>query len=375
MTSSSTVNKTMKFCLHFIGIWPGTPLPDVHKFIWVVTMMFLQTYQYKYIISHYKTENFATLIDRVAVAIPFTLVCIELIVAWAYQGVLNEILTTMEKDCEKYAVIDTDNLIRKSSVLSFRLSTAIIAAHLLCSTLYVTGVIGYQPHGNDTTRVLLFKVDLPFDTTASPAYELVVTEQILHLLSTSLTFGSFGSLLLMTTLHVGCHVDVLCNRFSDPFVIDKEYIRFLIIRQQEITIFVKKLEQYFTYIALAQLLSNTFVTCCTSYLIVSALGLEDAVPVLLKCIMFYYVICLDLYIYCFVGEFLNTKSEMIAEVAYGMPWYDLDPKVTRQLVLLILTAQEGLPLTFGKFSKLNLESFTSIMKASASYMSVLLAMS
>ncbi|XP_076375646.1 odorant receptor 10-like isoform X3 [Megalopta genalis] len=304
MASPSAINKTMKFCLHFVGIWPGTPFPDVHKFFWIVTMILLQTYQYDYIISHYKTERLAIVIDSLTIAIPFSLVCFKLIAIWTNQ-----------------------------------------------------------------------RMDLPFDTNVSPAYELVVTEQILHLLSSSLTFSTFGSLLLTMTLHVGCLVDILCNRLLESSLIDKEQIRFLIIRQQEITMFVKKLEQLFTYIALVQLLANTIVTCCTGYLIVSSVGLENVVPVFLKCIMFYNVMCLDAFTYCFVGEFLEIKSNMIAETAYGIPWYDLDPNVSRQVVLLILRAHNGLPLTFGKFSKLSLESFTAMMKASASYMSVLLAMS
>ncbi|XP_076375645.1 odorant receptor 10-like isoform X2 [Megalopta genalis] len=372
MASPSAINKTMKFCLHFVGIWPGTPFPDVHKFFWIVTMILLQTYQYDYIISHYKTERLAIVIDSLTIAIPFSLVCFKLIAIWTNQSVLREILTTMKEDCEKYAVTDTDNLIAKTSVLSFRLTTAILAAHITCSTLYIIGVLGYQ-QGNSTTRELLFRMDLPFDTNVSPAYELVVTEQILHLLSSSLTFSTFGSLLLTMTLHVGCLVDILCNRLLESSLIDKEQIRFLIIRQQEITMFVKKLEQLFTYIALVQLLANTIVTCCTGYLI--SVGLENVVPVFLKCIMFYNVMCLDAFTYCFVGEFLEIKSNMIAETAYGIPWYDLDPNVSRQVVLLILRAHNGLPLTFGKFSKLSLESFTAMMKASASYMSVLLAMS
>ncbi|XP_076375650.1 uncharacterized protein LOC117226935 isoform X7 [Megalopta genalis] len=233
MASPSAINKTMKFCLHFVGIWPGTPFPDVHKFFWIVTMILLQTYQYDYIISHYKTERLAIVIDSLTIAIPFSLVCFKLIAIWTNQ-----------------------------------------------------------------------RMDLPFDTNVSPAYELVVTEQILHLLSSSLTFSTFGSLLLTMSV-----------------------------------------------------------------------GLENVVPVFLKCIMFYNVMCLDAFTYCFVGEFLEIKSNMIAETAYGIPWYDLDPNVSRQVVLLILRAHNGLPLTFGKFSKLSLESFTAMMKASASYMSVLLAMS
>ncbi|XP_031840325.2 odorant receptor 10-like [Nomia melanderi] len=66
---------------------------------------------------------------------------------------------------------------------------------------------------------------------------------------------------------------------------------------------------------------------------------------------------------------------MFIDAAYEMTWYDLRSPISQHVILLILRSQRGLPLTFGKFSVLSLESFTSIMKASASYMSVLWAMS
>ncbi|XP_076375651.1 uncharacterized protein LOC117226777 isoform X2 [Megalopta genalis] len=267
MTSPSTINKTMKFCLHFVGVWPGTPLPGLHKIFWIVAMTLSQTYQYDYIISHYKTESLVTLIDSLSITMAFTLSCIKLIVSWTNHGVLREILTTMEKDCQKYADIDTNNLIAKTSMLSFRLTTAITVGHLVSVVLYTLGTIGYQ-EGSNSTRELLFKMDLPFDTNESPAYELVITAQFLHLVTSSLNFGTFSAFLLMVTFHIGCHVDILCNTMWDPSLVDKEQILFFISRQQEITMLGKKIEQLFTYIALGQLLSNTLITCCVGYLIV-----------------------------------------------------------------------------------------------------------
>ncbi|XP_076279815.1 odorant receptor 10-like [Lasioglossum baleicum] len=375
MASPSTVSKSVKFGLHFAGVWPGTPFPIVHKVFWIFFMVVLQTYQYEYIITRYKTESLMILIDSLSIAMPFTLVCIKLIVSWMNQGVLRDILSTMDEDCEKYAAIDTNNLISKTSVLSFRLTSAIASSYLVSAAFYIAGTLAYQHASNSTTRELLFKMDLPFDTNESPVHELVVTAQFLHLATSAFTFGTFTGLLLMVTLHVGCHVDILCNRMLSPSVTGKEQVRFFISRQQEIIIFVGKIEKLFTHIALSQLLSNTFITCCVGYLIVISLSAENGLPMLMKCILFYYVICLEAFIYCFVGEFLDIKSKMIAKTAFDIPWYNLHPDVSRQLVLLILRAQKGLPLTFGKFSMMNLESFTGIMKASASYMSVLLAMS
>ncbi|XP_076640648.1 uncharacterized protein LOC143352206 [Halictus rubicundus] len=373
MASPNTVSKSVKFGLHFAGVWPGTPFPGVHKVFWIFFMVLLQTYQYEYIIRRYKTESLMILIDSLSISMPFTLVCIKLIVSWMNQGLLREILSTMKEDCEKYAAIDTNNFIPKTSMLSFRLTSMITSSYLVSAVFYIVGTLEYQQRSNSTTRELLFKMDLPFDTNESPVYELVVTAQFLHLATSAITYGTFTCLLLMVTLHVGCHVDILCSRMTESSVTDKEQVRFFISRQQEITMFVEKIEQLFTYIALSQLISNTFITCCVGYLIVISLSAENALPMLMKCILFYYVICLEAFIYCFVGEFLDIKSKMIAKTAYDMPWYNLHPNVSRQLVLLILRAQKGLPLTFGKFSMMNLESFTSIMKASASYISVLLA--
>ncbi|XP_076279847.1 odorant receptor 10-like isoform X3 [Lasioglossum baleicum] len=291
------------------------------------------------------------------------------------RSVLRDILSTMDEDCEKYAAIDTNNLISKTSVLSSRLTSAIVSSSMLSAVTYTAGTLAYQQGSNSTTRELLFKMDLPFDTNESPVYELVVTAQFLHLASSAFTFGAFIGLLLMVTLHVGCNVDILCNRMLDSPVTDHEQVRFFISRQQEIISFVEKIEELYTYIALSQLLSSTFITCCVGYLLVISLGAENGLPMIIKCIVFYYVICLEAFIYCFVGEFLDIKSKTIATTAFDILWYNLHPDVSRQLVLLILRAQKGLPLTFGKFSMMNLESFTGIMKASASYVSVLLAMS
>ncbi|XP_076282990.1 odorant receptor 10-like [Lasioglossum baleicum] len=360
MASPSTVSKSVKFGLHFAGVWPGTPLPNVHKAFWISVMGVLQTYQYEYIITHYRTASLMTLIDCFSITVPFTLLCIKLIATWINHGVLRDILSTMDEDCEKYAAIDTNNLISKTSVLSSRLTNAIVSSCMVSAVAYTAGTLAYQQGGNSTTRGLLYKMDLPFDTNESPVHELVVTAQFLHLATAALTFATYIGLLLMAALHVGCNVDILCKRMLDPSVTDKEQVRFFISRQQEIISFVEKIEKLFTYIALSQLLSNTFITCCVGYLLVISLSAENGLPMLMKCIVFYYVICLEAFIYCFVGEFLDIKSKTIAATAFDIPWYNLHPDVSRQVVLLILRAQKGLPLTFGKFSMMNLESFTAV---------------
>ncbi|XP_046143972.1 odorant receptor 13a-like [Osmia bicornis bicornis] len=167
----------------------------------------------------------------------------------------------------------------------------------------------------------------------------------------------------------------MCKVILDDPLKNKEQINFFISRHKEIILFADRIEKLFTYITLSQLTSNTLITCCLGYLIVMSVHTENGLFLLIRSVFFYVVICLEIFIYCFSGEHLNTKSKLIGDTIYETDWYDLHPSERRLLVLLILRSQKGFMFTCGKFTTLSLESFTSIMKISASYVSFLLAMS
>ncbi|XP_024222882.1 odorant receptor 4-like, partial [Bombus impatiens] len=287
-----------------------------------------------------------------------------------------DILSTMEEDCQKYAIMDINNLITKTGLFSFYMTSMIMSSYLVSAVCYLAGAIAFQGTNDSMSRELLLKMDLPFETSKSPNYELVVTTQFIIHFSAALAFGTFTALLFMMILHLGCQIDIMCQNLTDVFPKNENKLKFFIIRYQEIITFAEKIEKLFTYIALSQLVSNTVNTCCEGFLIVLAVNDESglAIDILIKSILFYIVICLEVFIYCFAGEYLRTKSQLIGDTAYNMLWYDLRPNKSRLLIPVILRSQKGFTLTFGKFSNLSLESFTGIMKVSASYMSVLLAL-
>ncbi|CAK9826540.1 Odorant receptor 13a [Anthophora retusa] len=373
MILRNTISQSVKFGLHFIGIWPGTPFPSLHKIGWIIVMSALQTYQYKYIIEHYKSDSLMITIDNLSIAMPFSLTSIKIIITWANYGALCEILSTMEEDCQKYAVIDINKLISKTGQLSFYLTSIVMSSYLASAVFYIIGTIGFQGNNASMPRELLLKMDLPFETSESPNYEFVVTTQFLIHLSAALAFGAFAALLLMLVLHVGCLIDIMCrNLVYVPYKNDKQ-IKVFINRHQEIIGFTERVEKLFTYIALSQLVFNTIITCCVGFLVVIAINMDDGLPVLIKSVVFYLVICTEQFVYCFAGEYLSIKSQLIGNTAYDFLWYDLRANESQLLIPLILRSQRGFTFTFGKFSSLSLERFTAIMKVSASYISVLLA--
>ncbi|XP_014480017.1 PREDICTED: uncharacterized protein LOC106747184 [Dinoponera quadriceps] len=111
-----------------------------------------------------------------------------------------------------------------------------------------------------------------------------------------------------------------------------------------------------------------------SLLATLSLNEPNAAAILVKCIMFYISMNFEVFLYCYAGEYLSAKSKLIGDAAYDSLWYNVAAKNRRIVLFVVLRSQKRLTITCGKVMDLTLERFTSVMKASASYISVLLAM-
>ncbi|XP_070512817.1 odorant receptor 10-like [Cardiocondyla obscurior] len=177
--------------------------------------------------------------------------------------------------------------------------------------------------------------------------------------------------------------------------VNESIMKMLIVRHQEIIGFSKNIEALYSNIALIQFVSNTLVICCLGFLIVISIGAPGGSMMLVKSVFFYIVMSLEAFIYCFVGEHLSTQvriqytvyiicillykiivfqSEMIGDSAYESLWYELNPTEKKDIHIVIVRSQKHLTLTIGKVLELSLKQFANIVKASASYVSVLHAM-
>ncbi|XP_076642216.1 uncharacterized protein LOC143353007 [Halictus rubicundus] len=387
MRFRSTISQSIKYGLRIVGAWPGTPFPGFRKFLWILFTVIPLVYQYMYVIRHFHSERLPQLFDCFVVIILYILMLVKLVVVSVNHGrlvalitmsrsVLRDILTSMEEDCVKYSVDDSKKLISNAADLCQLVTRTIIIVFAVNTVFYAVTTLTAQHSNESIPRRLLLNMDLPFDTVDSPNYELVVTLQFISCMATSYAYSTFTALFLMLVLHTGCHIDILCDAMTKiASSKDEKHLRFVAVRHQELILFAERIEELFTFISLAQLMSNTIVLCCLGYLVVIGLRTGSEFALLVKFAFSYVAICMEIFICCFAGEYLNVKNDMIVETAYQISWYNLQPSTSRQVILLLLRSQKGLQLTFGKFSALSLDTFTSIMKASASYMSVFLAMS
>ncbi|XP_011148033.1 odorant receptor 4-like [Harpegnathos saltator] len=374
MIPTSTVSKPVKIGLHLTGVWPNTSV--LFKLLWTLVMGTGLIFQYQYLLNHFSTNDLPNLIDGLSTTLPYNLLFFKLVVLWINNRVFVDILRAMSKDWRKYsnmyAMID-------KAVLSHRCSKLIIGIYSTAVLLYSTASIDLRNNGG-SCREMLIKMELPFASCESPIYEIVMFVQFIHLLAVAWSIGVIDALIVTLMLHIGGQIDIIHQQLDEICPNDEHYdlssgvARSLVSKHHKIIAFSESIESLFSQIALMQFLSNTMIMCCIGFLVVTTLGTDDGIRMLIKTSFFYIAMTMESFIFCFAGEYLSNKSKTVGDAAYESLWYILKPRDGRILLLMIMRSQRRLTITAGKFMDLSLQGFTNSLKASASYISVLYAM-
>ena len=107
--------------------------------------------------------------------------------------------------------------------------------------------------------------------------------------------------------------------------------------------------------------------------LILALNIGNIVMVI-KTFIVLSTLMVQLFAYSYVGEYLRRQMEGIADSMYFCNWYDIPRSVAKDIIYVIMRAQEPVFLRAGQFLVVNMETYTSIIKTSMSYLSVLRVM-
>ncbi|CAL1674368.1 unnamed protein product [Lasius platythorax] len=386
---ATSISTSVELGLRFVGIWPGLPYGTFTWFTYMTSLVVVMYLEYAYIFDHFDIDNISNLIDALSIALACSLGFLKLISLWSRRRIFYDILLAMDEDWSD--ALDRDrsvlSVMSSNANLSRRCSNVLIsinttAAVCYAATSFTRHSAGFKENLNDSLRVLPLKMQFPFEVNASPLFELLAVAQFLHVVSIAALVAMINCLIITLVLHVSGQIDILrrelltisCNEHQSQRDSIITGIRLLITRHQRIITFSDNIEELYSDIALMQFLSNTVVICCIGFTIIGSLAKDGATVVLLKSAIFYVAVTLEAFIFCFVGEYLSAKSKSIGDAVYESLWYNMTTAECRILLFVILRSQKRLTITAGNVMDLSLEGFTTVMKASASYMSVLHAM-
>ncbi|XP_029040920.1 odorant receptor 10a-like [Osmia bicornis bicornis] len=147
----------------------------------------------------------------------------------------------------------------------------------------------------------------------------------------------------------------------------------LVARHCRLVMLAKYLKQSFSVIILLQLFTSTLIMCIEGFVFLVCLGTGDTLGTF-KSVMLIFTMIIQLYLYAYAGDILESRAEGIANAAYKSSWYLLRGNAARDLTLMIHRGHLSCHVTAGKFVPMNGFTFKEALKASASYLSVLRVM-
>ncbi|XP_018301296.1 uncharacterized protein [Mycetomoellerius zeteki] len=366
--STNIVCWSVQYGLRMIGVWPGMSCAILFKILSISSMIVFQILQYQYVIVHFEEEDLMILMDALSVTFAYTLLLIKMLIFAFNSRLLNEIITSMIKDWKECDVSDEYTMSR-IAYISRWVSNVIICSHMTSVFLYAIGTIMKIKNENQTdVRELIIKMEIPFKIESTSVHIAVLVTQFIHQTSAAGMVGVVNSLLIILVFHVCGQIDIMRQKLSEITQknverknieqnVNENVLKDLIVRHQEIITFSKNIEDLYSNIALVQFVSNTLVICCLGFLIVISIGAPGGSMMLVKSVFFYIVMSLEAFVYCFVGQYLSTKSEMVGDSAYESFWYELSPSQNRDIHIMIIRSQQHLTLTIGKVMELSLRQF------------------
>ncbi|XP_018396342.1 PREDICTED: odorant receptor 4-like [Cyphomyrmex costatus] len=144
----------------------------------------------------------------------------------------------------------------------------------------------------------------------------------------------------------------------------------IVLRHYHLIRLAETLENNFNIICLQQTLGTVLLLCFTLYHMLATSGYGDNTTVLAFAL---YMCCVfsTILAYCYIGECLITESTALREAFYNSDWYNNPPSTSKLINICMVRSERPLMLTAGKFCGLSLNTFTSIVKTSMAYLSVL----
>ncbi|XP_012538934.1 odorant receptor 43a [Monomorium pharaonis] len=377
-----------RFMLNMIGIWPSVHknkydkfLSNLHVTFIIIVLVFIGAIPG--IHSLVRTwGNLMLMIDNLQFTLPLTMTIIKLIDLWWKK---TDLLTAINMIAEDWVKIKTDKerCIMIKQAQNARILTMFGYAFMFggCSLILILPCFGksvrYITNITDPVKILPLQTYYIYNKDRSPYFEFTFAAQALVVLMCVPSYSGVDNLFGLLMFHLCGQLEILKEKlinmkqfksYKSVALIVKEHIRlikcFCII------------ENTYTLLLLGQLIYFGTLFSLYGFLILVILAEGNKLSLL----RFMYLISIvinvggHMCLFCAVGEFLVVKCETLYHATYENEWYKLEPKKAKILLIIMIRTIKPLHITAGKIFPMTMSTFCKIIKTSAGYVSILLAM-
>ncbi|XP_018339865.1 PREDICTED: odorant receptor 13a-like [Trachymyrmex septentrionalis] len=214
-----------------------------------------------------------------------------------------------------------------------------------------------------------------YDITKSPQRELTFISQAVYLLIAAMVYSGVDNFLSLMVFHVCGQLDILANRMQhlDKYKNYPKVLKRCIEKHIRLLRAINIIEDTYNRILLSLFIYFAIIFAFYGFRIISLFneGNDMSITHLIYFIWTIINLFAHMCLYCVLGEILVAQCNKIYYEAYNSKWYTMDPKVARDLLLLMKRGSKQICLTVGKMYPVTLATFCSLIKTSVGYISVL----
>ncbi|KAL7300009.1 hypothetical protein TKK_0007321 [Trichogramma kaykai] len=382
-----------RFFLRLLGAWPD-PLENDNwsstvRMLIVTTIMFL----FATVSQTFKLFNCWDNLNAVAEIlsncnIPTSIAVVKIVNIWYHR---HDMLSQIIDDWKLPRTEEELTLMWKNAKVSRLLSIGCI--FMTEATLLAQCMVGLwipifytfqKSQLNSSVEWPLYMMgSFPYDTQKSPYYEFTIFGQLFSNVLASTSFSSSDSIFFILMLHLINQLSILklsVTNLPQKIVTIQDRIDFMNkftsfqARHNQLWRFSLALENAFNRMFLIQMVPCIFGLGTQGYQLISNI-IQEHTPFVELVFMIYFLILFlfTIFTYCYVAELLRRQSLEISDAIFACNWRILKSREIKLLAFVMARAQRPFEITVGKFANFSLQLYVRILKTSAGYLSMLLA--
>ncbi|EFN85518.1 Putative odorant receptor 22c [Harpegnathos saltator] len=307
----------------------------------------------------------------------FTMIIGKMLICERSRRIMVYFLNTIQPD---FSAKSYSNAREKALYLhynEFALIFIKVSLGLATLTTILYYIMGFLENWTVSTRNASYELPYRtypfFEIQDSTTYFCLCAYQIIALPTIVCGYSAPDSFVLSMALHICGQLAVLSCKIEQLLKDHENYnhhIGTIVLRHRQLIKLAEILENNFSMIFLQQTLGTVFLLCLTTYHMF-ANSVNGASTNVVTFLLYTSCVISTIFAYCYIGECLIKESVRLRDTFYNTDWYNTSPSCGKILSICMIRPEKPLVLTAGKFYPLSLNTFTSIVKTSMAYLSIL----
>nr|CUQ99412.1 Olfactory receptor 31 [Manduca sexta] len=370
-----------KKILTFFGIWlPSKQYQDLVK-IYMILVMITQysfvLFEIVYIINVW--GDIEVVSEASYLLFTQASVCYKTTAFLIKKRKLVLLLEHMEQEIFASQSKDHEKILLELSLRIKRLCTFFLTSAITTCTLWAMIPL-FDDAGHKTFP---FRIWMPVTADESPGYELGYLYQMVSIYISAFLFIAVDSVALSMIMFGCAQLDIIKDKMQKvrevPICLNVDEKKEKLKSNNDL--FTECVRHYQNVISFVELVeetyhANIFFQLSGTVAIICNIGLRISIvdhhSVQFFSMLNYMVTMLSqLFLYCWCGNELTIRSEVLRDWMYQCPWYDQDTKFKRTLWITMERMKKPIIFKAGHYISLSRPTFVAILRCSYSYFAVL----